>query len=117
MHRLRRGFGRRDDREQIMNTVFCTTLFYLGGTINTVGLPIGSEVVSAGLDNGQPQVCAVAPADPRGLPDALMFPRTDLTARRFVMVPQGYSVPETYAYVATFTHTDGFLWSIFEVTP
>ena len=101
----------------MMNTIFCATLFYLGGTVNTVGLPIGSEVVSAGLNNGAPQVCALSPADPRGLPDALMFPRTDLTARRFVMVPQGYSVPETYAYVATFTHTDGFIWAVFEVLP
>ena len=41
----------------------------------------------------------------------------DSMPRRFVMLPTGYDVPATYGYVASFTHSDGFVWTVFEVLP
>lgn len=96
-----------------MSTIFCASLMYLGGAMNTVALPPG-EAIHAGLSNGEPAVCVLAKSDTRTVPDLMMFPRPDLAARRFVIVAPGQNVPDTYAYVASYTGADGFAWTVFE---
>lgn len=96
------------------STILCASLLYLGGTVNTVALPTG-ESVHAGMHNSTPAVCVQAASDTRPLPDRLMFPRPDLLPRRYIIVPTGYDVPDTYAFAGAFTYTDGFIWTVFEV--
>lgn len=76
------------------------------GPMTTLDLPVGAEVLTVQLQNGDPMLWA-----------KVAFPTFNTTRRTFIAVGTGQEIHDVYplAYIATFQTEKGLVWHVFEV--